>query len=274
MILDSIHSILDTKIRDVIDQRNDIVVDNAAFADFVRKATSSLELNPESVEKLRVDHLLLCFAAAHQNSTAIIEVRDTIQNESKRVSARAKLQDADQKELIQQIVEKLLVHGSKPPGILKYGGRSPLGRWLEATIWRHHLNELRGRPKERALDLSLIDALSDAEPEFVPLKAQYSLLFREAFADAVAKLDPEATTALRLTYLNNVNLAGLSKALDVSRATAHRRLVKARESLCQLIESHLVTEGNVPKSQVASLRRLVQSQVDLSISRLFSKNQK
>lgn len=255
-------------------ERSDIAVDAKAFLDFVAEATLSLELSNESVEKLRVDHLLLCFAAAHQDTTAIVEVRNAIQNESKRVSARAKLQEADQKELVQQVVEKLLVQGANPPGILKYGGRSPLGRWLEATIWRHHLNEYRRRPKEKPLDLCLIDALSDAEPEFVPLKAQYSTLFREAFAASVAKLDAESTTALRMTYLNNVNLDGLSKALHVSRATAHRKLVKARENLCQLIESHLVTEGNVPKSQVASLRRLVQSQVDLSISRLFSKNRK
>ncbi len=68
----------------------------------------------------------------------------------------------------------------------------------------------------------------------------------------------------------NLNLDAVGHALGVSRATAHRWLVRARESLAVATETQLRNRLNLRPSEIQSLRRLVQSQVVVSVRRLLA----
>ncbi len=78
---------------------------------------------------------------------------------------------------------------------------------------------------------------------------------------------------LKMAYIERENLEGLGRSFGYSRATAHRRLAGARDALAKGIEEYLGSELNataLSATQLASIRRLVQSQVSVSLGRILN----
>lgn len=176
-------------------------------------------------------------------------------------------------EVAQELRERLLVgSGDRGPRILDYAGRGSLRRWLKATAVRTQLNRLRGGKREVLVDdAPVFDALAGpAQPELEPLRGRYREALADAFAAAMAALADRDKALLRLAYVERVGLGGLGQAFGVSRATAHRWLVKARQQLADGTESRLVDALGVPREAVASIRRLVQSQIAVSVERILA----
>ena len=96
------------------------------------------------------------------------------------------------------------------------------------------------------------------------LKQRYRAALADAFADAMAGLDDDQRVALRYFYVDGVNLDQLGALLGVSRATAHRRLVKARAALAAATTAQLRARIPAADCELDSIRRLVQSRFELS----------
>ena len=89
------------------------------------------------------------------------------------------------------------------------------------------------------------------------------------FHAAIVVLSTRDRALLRYTYLDGLGLDELATIYKVSRATAHRHLVKARETLGAAVEAHLVAELDVSSDELHSLRRVVQGDLELSLRRVL-----
>ncbi|HLU67063.1 MAG TPA: sigma factor-like helix-turn-helix DNA-binding protein, partial [Kofleriaceae bacterium] len=91
-----------------------------------------------------------------------------------------------------------------------------------------------------------------------------------AFGAAVDRLPERERALLRYTYLDGLGLDELAAVYQVSRATAHRWLVKARDGLAAAVEAQLRAELRLSPAEFHSIRRLIQSEVELSLRRVLA----
>ncbi|MBT8491660.1 MAG: sigma-70 family RNA polymerase sigma factor [Deltaproteobacteria bacterium] len=176
-------------------------------------------------------------------------------------------------DIAQEIRERLLVGGGeRGPRIADYKGRGRLKRWVKAIAVRTFLNNKRGQKREVLVDDEpVLDSLTEpSDPQLALLKDKYRAQFSTSFASAMESLSSEDKLVLRHAHIDNLRLEEIGKALGVSRATAHRRLIRAREALAKATEDQLGRTLGVSAGEVASIRRLVQSQVVVSVRRLLS----
>lgn len=176
-------------------------------------------------------------------------------------------------EVKQRVRERLFLSRDGRPGkIAEYAGLGPLGAWTRVVTVRVALSLFEQRPQEPPAPQTLdLEAISDGnDPELRYLQSQHREQFRQALGQAVASLSSEQRNLLRLHLLDGLSIDKLGALFNVHRATAARWLKGAREQV--LAETHrlLLEALKLTSSEVDSLVRILQSQLDLSLSRLFS----
>jgi len=176
-------------------------------------------------------------------------------------------------DVLQIVLERALVGTEgRGPRIADFSGRGSLRAWLRATVTRAYLNEVRADRPDRHADAEVLDGLSSGGPgvDVGYLKRRYRDALSAAFVEAMECLADDVRVVLRYFYIDGINLDQLGVLLGVSRATAHRRLVKARAALAAATTERL--RGRIPAAdrELDSIRRLVQSQIDVTqLSRLM-----
>lgn len=230
-----------------------------------------------AILSLATQDLYLCIAVLDGNSMAYVAFDYKLRAAAKQAAIRFKAGPDVVDELAQNLFEKLLLPSTDSPARLHgYAAKGSLDRWLQAVAIRTQLNAMRGVKREILIDDGAIfDALLQptASASVEPSKDRYRDALRTAFAKALENLADQEKVLLRMAYLERVNLEGLGRTLGVSRATAHRRLAAARDSLAQGIEACLGEElsanAALSPGQLASIRRLVQSQISVSLGRIL-----
>jgi RNA polymerase sigma-70 factor, ECF subfamily len=217
----------------------------------------------------------LAYAALAGAPLAVRRVRETAAREVEAVARRARRQAADASDLLQSIVTRLLVSGpgGGPPGLASYGGAGPLAVWLRVVAAR----ELVSRGRKRA-DVVDDDAArghvmpasgSGADPEADYLRTKYRAVFHRAFKDAAAELSPEDRNILRYHYVDSFSIDRLSAMYGLHRASVARRIHRAREALLGATRERLRREAFASDTELESVLRVVESQVELSVTSLF-----
>jgi RNA polymerase sigma-70 factor (ECF subfamily) len=74
---------------------------------------------------------------------------------------------------------------------------------------------------------------------------------------------------LRYTHVDGLPLEAVATIYQIGRATAHRWLVKARESLAAAVEEQLRGALDLSTGEVHSVRRVVQQDLEVSLRQLF-----
>jgi RNA polymerase sigma-70 factor (ECF subfamily) len=175
-------------------------------------------------------------------------------------------------EIGQRLRDAVLVGApDAPPKLASYTGRGPLDRWAAIVAQRLALamsrSEATGRrAHERA---SLEAALVPQEPEIDFIKDKYRAEFEQAFADALGSVSEKDRLLLRLHLVTGVSVEGIGKMYQVSQSTASRWLAAAREAVAAEAQRLLAERVHLDGSEVASVARLVASQLDLSMSRIL-----
>jgi RNA polymerase sigma-70 factor (ECF subfamily) len=181
--------------------------------------------------------------------------------------------DEARAEIGQRLRDAVLVGTPEaPPKLASYTARGPLDRWCAIVAQRLALMMSRSestgrRAHERA---SLEAALVPQEPEIAFIKEKYRAEFEQAFADALAKASEKDRLLLRLHLVTGVSVEGIGKMYQVSQSTASRWLAAAREAVAAEAQRLLAERANLDRSEMASVARLVASQLDLSMSRLLA----
>jgi len=177
------------------------------------------------------------------------------------------------RETTQSLRERMLVgDATRGPRIAEYAGTGDLRRWLKTSAVHDYLNARKRRGREVDLEEErVLDALADPDqdPALAQLKHQYRNALREAFAAALDQLDARSKTLLRYQYVDGAPVEQICAIFGVHRSTMQRWLAEARGELADRTLAALRGRLGANTADAHSIRRLVQSQVEVSLPRLL-----
>lgn len=181
--------------------------------------------------------------------------------------AKLRLPDHDRHEIKQQLRTRLLVaEGDRRPRLADYSGRGDLRGYLRIAATRLALNVLRDASRR---EIPNSDRLPDVivDPELQQLQARYRGACEAALGEAIDQLSPRERTLLRQQLIDGVTIQQLAMQHRVHRATVARWLDDARASVIEHVKRALRERHGVGDDDLASVLRVVRSQLDVSLPR-------
>ena len=219
-------------------------------------------------EILVADHYL-AFACAAGDSAAIAECDAILVREASFAADGARMHASARDEAAQIVRTRLLVpRDGKPPAIADYAGRGALSSWLRVSVSRELVRIAKAQQRAEPLEEHLVaDAGGGDDPALEELKAKYRVELADAFRIALVDLPPRERTLLRYQLVDGLTIDEIGSIFRVHRATAARWLAKIREDLVTRTRSLMAESLGVDTAEAASIVRLVQSQLDMSVIR-------
>jgi RNA polymerase sigma-70 factor, ECF subfamily len=216
-----------------------------------------------------VTELELARACARGDAAALAIFEDTYGAELARIAARFPAVDDG----AQRIREKLFCGDA--PRIAAFAGRGSLRGWLRALAVTTLIDVTRGRAEPAAAGPAADEILAGlpapgADPELEYLKRTYARQFAEAFEAAVAGLAAEERNLLRYHFVHGLTVDQIGVVYACHRATAARRVAAARDALLAATRRELRERLDVAADVVDSILRLIESRVEISLSRLLA----
>lgn len=188
--------------------------------------------------------------------------------------ASMKLRTAQIDDVLQVMRSELLLPRERGPlRILGYNGTGSLHGWLRAIAARTALRlEHAGAAKhEVGRDPSAIDAASGSEPEdgdleLAYMKRTYGEAFRTAFQRALAALAVDDRLLLKQRLKHHLGVRELGAMYGVDPGTISRRVAAARDRLAKATRAEMIRDLELGTSEVSSILRLIDSQIDITLS--------
>jgi RNA polymerase sigma-70 factor (ECF subfamily) len=214
-------------------------------------------------------------ACAAGDAAALRTFETTFAPEFERAAARAGSQGLDPDDLRQRALATLFTaQDDQRPKIHDYAGRGSLRAWLRVVLARIVVDHVRVRSgRERTLrDDAAVGALREQvdDPEVRYLKRLYRHELAQAFEEAFHDLAPELKNALRHRYADRLSIDQIAAAHGIHRATAARRVAEAEQALCADTRQRMASRLRLSKNDLASVIRLIESQLHASVTRLFA----
>jgi RNA polymerase sigma-70 factor (ECF subfamily) len=239
-------------------------LEDAAFAAHVR----ALAADPASVRKRAADLYLACACASGVAGAAQAferAYRRTIEGAVARVN-RDVVDEATQALL----VELLVAEPGRTPRIANYAGRAALSSWLTTLAARQALHLRRRRADQPHDSISGVAVRAvGSEPELALARARHGRDLDQALKDALTTLDPRQRFVLRVRHIEGWRLEEVAETYRVSRATAARMEVAAREALLAETKRLLRERLTLTSSDLDSLVAILQSHVNVSLAGLL-----
>lgn len=247
-----------------------VSVDPASFARFLAERVPADAEPCATLAELRIEELYLCCACLAGSAAAITELDRRFISDSARALGRFGSNPQARDEALQLAREKLFA--GSPPKLAQYSGKGALGGWIRVVVVRTALNTQRSEKRHVPRDDDLLAtriAEDSADPELQVMKAQYADTLAQAVAGAFRRLTSEQRNLLRLYVIDQLSLAELGKLHSVDASTISRWLTKIRARLLEEAQGELLQRHALRPSECASVMRLVQSDLHLSIARLL-----
>jgi RNA polymerase sigma-70 factor, ECF subfamily len=239
-----------------------IEVDLAAFS---RHLAGRIAL--DKADKLHAGDLYLSVACAGGDATAIKLVDD--EYIATLVSALPRfVQQPAAEDVIQLVRLRFLIgeHG-RPPRIADFDGTARLATWLRVAAVRIAISLHRRHDREMIIDD--VDAVAEApDPELALLQRHYGAEFRAAFRCGFVSLTARERNLLRHHVVDRLGIDGIAALYGIHRATAARRLARARTTLIKRVRRELQERLQLDREQLETVLALLQGKLELSL-RLF-----
>jgi RNA polymerase sigma-70 factor (ECF subfamily) len=222
-------------------------------------------------------HLALCCARGVPAALERFEAR--FGAEIARAARRFERPGLSADDLLQLLRTKLFTGDARAeaqerrPRIASYTGQGFLQNWVRVTTTRAFIDCCRGHaePAEIPIAAALEAALPapGADPELRLLKQEHLAHFRAAFAEAVAGLDASDRVVLRQHLVERLTIDQIGGLYHLHRATAARRLARARAALLDGTRAALARRLGLPPEQLAAVLEMVESRLEVSVERLL-----
>ena len=246
--------------------------------DFAAEIAGRLDRDAETVasfwEHLRPADLYLACACARGVSAAIDKFEQTFGGEIGRTARRFERRGLPADDLQQQLRHKLFAaQPGEAPRIASYTGQGFLQNWVRVTTTRAFIDATR--PQADTPEIPIADELvamlpePGADPELELLKRQHVAHFKAAFAEAVGTLEASDRVVLRQHIVERLTIDQIGALYRTHRATAARRVVKAREALLVATRAALAARLGLTQEQLESVLALIASRMDASVERLL-----
>ncbi len=240
----------------------------------------------EALDKVAAADLYLACGCAHGEPAAIAAFKRTLWP-ALRAAVRLKASHEQVDDLCQQLMEKLFVASAERPATIgKYSGQGKLSTWIQVVAIRHvqeHLRKQHRRAKaapgaadsghDRQAEMLIERAIASDDPELETLKQRYRKELKQAFQRAFAELSVRQRNLLRQEFLDGLSIDQLGKMYGVHRATAARWRVACRATLLERTHQILASEFKLRERDMGSIVAMIESQLDVSLSRLLRHNQ-
>lgn len=212
----------------------------------------------------------LAVALAHQVPAAMRVFEARLVPEIDVALRRLRLPGGAADEVKQALRVELLV-GDPVARIGDFGGRGELAAWLRVTATRKALKLLRKTGREETLDELLLEHWPDATPGPAGkhLKTTYTAELKRAVAEALGQLEVRQRNLLRQHVLDGLTIDELARLYRAHRATCARWLADARADLARHTRRRLVASLGLGTDEVDSVLRMLDSDIELSLSRLL-----
>ena len=241
-------------------------------ADFANHLALHLGLSSEAAASLdtRAGDLYLAVGAARGDAAAI-SVIDRTCIAKVDVALHGMLSASEIDDLKQQLRQRLFVGTTGAPKILDYAGRGELRAWVRASAVRAAISVLRSQKREHVhrQDLWIAAPEIGVDPTIDHLRPRLQTEFRAAFEAALRSLETRERNLLKHHFLDGLSTDELATLHRVHRATAFRWLTRARERLLAQTRQALAARLSLGRSELDSIMRLVDSQLEVSVVRLF-----
>lgn len=170
-----------------------------------------------------------------------------------------------------QVVRTRLLTGERPR-IAEFAGIGELKNWLRVAASRVLVDLQRGLPGAGHLDeeAALAVPTPDDDPETEYLKRLYRAEMKSAFERAVEDLTAVERNCLRDYYARGLTIDQLAAARGIHRATAARRVAHARSAVLRHTRQQLMQRTQMSQDELASVVRLIESQLYVSVERVFA----
>ena len=244
----------------------EIALDADVFARHVVARVGEGSPSPATLGRLHGADLYLACACAMGISTAVAAFeRVYVARLDAHVGRVARTDQA--RDEVRQIVREALLIGrpGRPPTIAAYSGRGPLGAWVRVSAVRAAVRLVRSTQATEGSGDVLALRAPGADPEMELLKRRYAAELREAFVATLASLSFDERNVLRLHYLDGLTLEEVGATYRVSRATAARWLLHARERILAETRSRLKARLGVQDPELDSLMALAASRLPTSL---------
>ncbi len=249
-----------------------VEVEAADFGLFLASRVPAGEPPDAYVRRLRTSDLYLACACARGDARALAEFERRCLSVVDETLLRMSCVDRDVLDDVKQVLRcRLLLAEGGAPQILEFSGRGDLRRWLRVMAVREALAMTRRkRTKECAEEKSLGVLLAAGDPQLAYLKHLYQSEFALALADAVASLDEREQTLLRRSFVDGLSVDGLSRLFRIHRATAARRLARARRHLSRRTRVVLTRRLKLQPAELSSMLRFIRSGLEVNLPRVFA----
>jgi RNA polymerase sigma-70 factor (ECF subfamily) len=228
--------------------------------------TQRIEARPE-----RAEDLYLAWWCRDGEAAGIAAFEAAFHDDLRITTSRFRDLPAD--ELRQQLRIKLFVGtGDTPPRIRDYAGKGSLKAWLRVTAVRCFVDIMRSTHRERSeqeLEESDVLGLSDPHGADGSMRAEIAAAVKSAFAAAVKQLTPRQRVFLRHAYVDHHTLDQIASHYAVHRTTVARVLGAARQQLIDDTRALVIKSIGLAGEELASVIRVLDSRIDLSLSRVF-----
>jgi RNA polymerase sigma-70 factor (ECF subfamily) len=156
------------------------------------------------------------------------------------------------------------------PRILGYSGRGPLIGWLRSVAVRTGLRLIRTTPRHEVLDDDAAPGSIADDVELAYMKKTYGEAFQRAFRTALAALPAKDRLLLKQRFRHHMGVEDLGRLHGVHAGTISRWVTAARDALAQGTRAAMMAELGASRGEVSSILRLIESQIDLTLSTVES----
>ncbi len=248
-----------------------VPLDGAVFAAHLGERVTIEDDVVRVVEEVRAADLFIacaCVTGAEGAATAFgSRYGHLVENALRRLDATHNVEDARQ-----IVLERLLLpRGERPPALALYSGQGPLEAYLRVSVTREVFKLLQKSKREAPRDTQLLERIAhDDDPETRALKERYSEPFKRAFHDALAELDARERSVLRYHYVERLTTRQIGVVFGAHSSTVTRQLAQIRARLLAATRKRLAEGLGVDRAELESIVRLVESQLDLSLTRVLA----
>ena len=241
-------------------------LEDAIFGRYLAERVAATKPLSVALGKLRGEDLFLACACAQGDPRAIAAFDHAIL-----VPAVATLvRMGEEKDLVDEVAqivrERLFLVDRR---ITDFSGRGSLAGWVRVSLARQVISLKRSRHHTVPLDEDTAQELATIDPELALVRRRYGEPFRTAFHDAFAELSTGQRNVLALHFVDGLNLERIARILQVSRATAGRRVLEAKSELLDAFLALLGQRLKATPAEIESLLNVVRSTLYGSLARLL-----
>lgn len=254
---------LDAKHREATAIWPDVSVSKARFGEILEVA---LEAGGTTLDTIHATDLYLAAGCLAGDKAALQAFERRVMGAVKGAVERASPKgNAD--DMVQITLEKLLV--GPPPKLAQYTGKGPLVGWVRVVAVREALQVVRATKRDVTSDAEVIGT-SAASVDMKMLKDMHGPSFVKAVNDAIARLTADQRTILRFHARDGLTIDQIAPMLGIHRATAARRLERARADVLEHTKAVLREKHGLSDSEARSLCMALGGQLDMSLGRALN----